>query len=151
MGGGIGERWLPMLSQSWSKTLTHTTGIWRSLWTLENIWRRYGSPSFPLVHLPAARGAAEHCRDLLPLSQDLLLQVTLSPAWASHPIPFPSIFYLSVYKLLQRINMSLCLRWCLKLYCLVLAGLGLFLAGVWVIFQLYVLSQTTIQELRQQR
>jgi len=42
-------------------------------------------------------------------------------------------------------------RWCLKLYCLVLAGLGLFLAGVWVIFQLYVLSQTTIQELRQQR
>jgi len=41
-------------------------------------------------------------------------------------------------------------RWCLKLYCLVLAGLGLFLAGVWVIF-LYVLSQTTNQELRQQR
>jgi len=42
-------------------------------------------------------------------------------------------------------------RWCLKLYCLVLAGLGLFLTGVWVIFQLYVLSQTTNQELRQQR
>jgi len=42
-------------------------------------------------------------------------------------------------------------RWCLKLYCLVLAGLGLFLSGVWVIFQLYVLSQTTNQELRQQR
>jgi len=42
-------------------------------------------------------------------------------------------------------------RWCLKLYCLVLAGLGLFLAGIWVIFQIYVLSQTTNQELRQQR
>ena len=50
-----------------------------------------------------------------------------------------------------RINMSMSLRWCLKLYCLVLAGLGLFLAGIWVIFQLYVLSQTTNQELRQQR
>ena len=52
---------------------------------------------------------------------------------------------------MQRINMSIFLRWCLKLYCLVLAGLGLFLAGIWVIFQLYVLSQTTNQELRQQR
>ena len=47
--------------------------------------------------------------------------------------------------------MTSSLRWCLKLYCLVLAGLGLFLTGVWVIFQLYVLSQTTNQELRQQR
>ena len=32
------------------------------------------------------------------------------------------------------LSVSLCFRWCLKLYCLVLAGLGLFLAGIWVIF-----------------
>ena len=40
------------------------------------------------------------------------------------------------------------LRWCLKLYSLVLGGLGLLLSFVWVCFHLYVLSQTTTQELR---
>ena len=41
--------------------------------------------------------------------------------------------------------------WCLKLYSLVLGGLGLLLSFVWVCFQLYVLSQTTNTELRLQR
>jgi len=40
------------------------------------------------------------------------------------------------------------IRWCLKLYSLVLGGLGLLLSFVWVCFHLYVLSQTTTQELR---
>ena len=44
---------------------------------LENIRSRYGSPSFPLLHLPAAGGAAEHRRDLVALSQDLLIQVPI--------------------------------------------------------------------------
>ena len=42
-------------------------------------------------------------------------------------------------------------RWCLKLYSLVLGGLGLILAFTWVCFQLYVLSHTTNYELRLQR
>merc|ERR1712223_2117093 len=42
-------------------------------------------------------------------------------------------------------------RWCLKLYSLVLAALGLLLSFIWICFQLYVLSQTTIYELRLQR
>jgi len=42
-------------------------------------------------------------------------------------------------------------RWCLKLYSLVLGGLGLILSFIWVCFQLYVLSQTTNYELRLQR
>jgi len=42
-------------------------------------------------------------------------------------------------------------RWCLKLYSLVLAALGLLLSFIWVCFQLYVLSQTTNYELRLQR
>lgn len=40
------------------------------------------------------------------------------------------------------------IKWCLKLYSLVLGGLGLLLSFVWVCFHLYVLSQTTTQELR---
>jgi len=42
-------------------------------------------------------------------------------------------------------------KWCLKLYCLVLGCLGLLLSFIWVCFHLYVLSQTSLQELRQQR
>jgi len=42
-------------------------------------------------------------------------------------------------------------RWLLKLYCLVLGGLGVLLCLVWEIFQLYVLAHTTNAELRQQR
>ena len=42
-------------------------------------------------------------------------------------------------------------HWCLKLYSLVLGGLGLILSFIWVCFQLYVLSQTTNYELRLQR
>ena len=41
--------------------------------------------------------------------------------------------------------------WCLRLYILVLGGLGLLLSSIWVCFQLYVLSQTTNTELRLQR
>ena len=41
--------------------------------------------------------------------------------------------------------------WCLRLYILVLGGLGLLLSFIWVCFQLYVLSQTTNTELRLQR
>ena len=135
-------------------------GSWESLLDSWNIWSGNGSPSFPFLHLSASRGAAEHRGDLLALPQDLLLQVHLSNEMLNviDDKPF-------THK---------CLRWCLKLYCLVLAGLGLFLSGVWVIlqlpafqlfnfsafhsfnrfqviFQLYVLSQTTNQELRQQR
>jgi len=40
------------------------------------------------------------------------------------------------------------IKWCLKLYSLVLGGIGLFLSFLWVCFQLYVLSQTTRHELR---
>ena len=40
------------------------------------------------------------------------------------------------------------LSWCLRLYSLVLGGLGLAMSFLWVCFQLYVLSQTTRQELR---
>merc|ERR1719499_1291810 len=40
------------------------------------------------------------------------------------------------------------LSWCVKLYSLVLASLGLFISFLWVCFQLYVLSHTTSQELR---
>ena len=41
--------------------------------------------------------------------------------------------------------------WCLRLYSLVLGGLGLLLSFIWICFQLYVLSQTTNTELRLQR
>ena len=41
--------------------------------------------------------------------------------------------------------------WCLRLYSLVLGGLGLLLSSIWICFQLYVLSQTTNTELRLQR
>ena len=40
------------------------------------------------------------------------------------------------------------LSWCVKLYSLVLSSLGLFISFLWVCFQLYVLGQTTSQELR---
>ena len=40
------------------------------------------------------------------------------------------------------------LSWCVKLYSLVLASLGLFISFLWVCFQLYVLFHTTSQELR---
>lgn len=39
-------------------------------------------------------------------------------------------------------------RWCYRLYSILLAGLGLLLSFLWVCFHLYVLSQTTIVELR---
>lgn len=39
-------------------------------------------------------------------------------------------------------------RWCYKLYSIVFASLGLLLTFIWVCFHLYVLSQTTIVELR---
>ena len=42
-------------------------------------------------------------------------------------------------------------KWCLKLYSLVLGGLGLLLSFIWVFFHVYVLSQTSLQELRQLR
>ena len=42
-------------------------------------------------------------------------------------------------------------QWCLKLYSLVLGGLGLLLSFIWVFFHVYVLSQTSLQELRQLR
>ncbi|XP_023334546.1 uncharacterized protein LOC111706027 [Eurytemora carolleeae] len=42
-------------------------------------------------------------------------------------------------------------RWCLKLYSLVLGGLGTFLSFIWVCFHLYVLSQTEIHDLRMMR
>ena len=41
--------------------------------------------------------------------------------------------------------------WCIKLYSLVLGGLGVLLSFIWVCFHLYVLSQTSLQELRQHR
>ena len=43
------------------------------------------------------------------------------------------------------------LRWIVKLYSLVLGGLGFILAFSWICFHLYVLSVTSLQELRQQR
>jgi len=82
---------------------------------LEDIQKGHGSPPFALLHLPTARRAAEHRRDLVALSQDLLFQMVPEAV-----LP--------------------CAGWTWSL-----------LAGVWVIFQLYVLSQTTNQELRQQR
>jgi len=41
--------------------------------------------------------------------------------------------------------------WCVQLYCLVLATLGTLLSTIWVIFHTYVLSHTTLEELRHQR
>ena len=43
------------------------------------------------------------------------------------------------------------INWCLKLYSLVLGGLGLLLSFIWVCFHLYVLSHTNLQELRHLR
>ena len=43
------------------------------------------------------------------------------------------------------------LRWVVKLYSLVLGGLGLVLSFAWVCFHLYVLSMTSLVELRQHR
>ena len=45
----------------------------------------------------------------------------------------------------------LSIKWCLKLYSLVLGGLGLLLSFIWVCFHVYVLGQTSLQELRQLR
>ena len=42
-------------------------------------------------------------------------------------------------------------KWCLKLYSMVMGGLGLLLSFIWVCFHLYVLSKTSLQELRQLR
>ena len=42
-------------------------------------------------------------------------------------------------------------RWLLKLYSVVLAGLGLILSLSWTCFHLYVLSVTSLPELRQHR
>ena len=41
--------------------------------------------------------------------------------------------------------------WCVQLYCLVLATLGILLSTIWVIFHTYVLSHTNLEELRHQR
>jgi len=43
------------------------------------------------------------------------------------------------------------LRWMVKLYSLVLGGLGVILSFTWVCFHLYVLSMTSLMELRQHR
>ena len=43
------------------------------------------------------------------------------------------------------------LRWMVKLYSLVLGGLGVILSFTWICFHLYVLSVTSLPELRQQR
>ena len=43
------------------------------------------------------------------------------------------------------------LRWVVKLYSLVLGGLGVILSFTWVCFHLYVLSMTSLMELRQHR
>ena len=42
-------------------------------------------------------------------------------------------------------------RWLLKLYSVVVAGLGLILSLSWTCFHLYVLSVTSLPELRQHR
>ena len=42
-------------------------------------------------------------------------------------------------------------RGCVHLYCQVLACLGIILATLWLVFHLYVLSQTSLLELRQNR
>ena len=42
-------------------------------------------------------------------------------------------------------------KWCLKLYSMVMGGLGILLSFIWGCFHLYVLSQTSLDELRQQR
>ena len=43
------------------------------------------------------------------------------------------------------------LRWVVRLYSLVLGGLGVILSFTWVCFHLYVLSMTSLMELRQHR
>ena len=43
------------------------------------------------------------------------------------------------------------MRWLLKLYGLVMSGLGIILSLAWVCFHIFVLSVTNLQELRQQR
>ena len=43
------------------------------------------------------------------------------------------------------------LRWVVRLYSLVLGGLGVILSFAWVSFHLYVLSMTSLVELRQHR
>lgn len=42
-------------------------------------------------------------------------------------------------------------KWMVKLYSLVLGGLGVILSFTWICFHLYVLSMTVLIELRQQR
>ena len=42
-------------------------------------------------------------------------------------------------------------RWCVRLYCLVLGCVGVLLASAWVLFHTYVLHQTSLEELREQR
>ena len=54
-----------------------------------------------------------------------------------------------VFKL--RCSGILSFKRCLRLYSLVLGGLGLLLSFTWVCFHVYVLSQTSLQELRQLR
>ena len=43
------------------------------------------------------------------------------------------------------------MRWLLKLYGLVMSGLGIILSLAWSCFHIFVLSVTNLQELRQQR
>ena len=42
-------------------------------------------------------------------------------------------------------------KWMVKLYSLVMGGLGVILSFTWICFHLYVLSMTSLIELRQQR
>ena len=42
-------------------------------------------------------------------------------------------------------------RWVLKLYCLVLGSIGIILSSSWVFFHLYVLNQTTLDQLKEHR
>ena len=43
------------------------------------------------------------------------------------------------------------MRWLLKLYGLVMSGLGIILSLAWSCFHIFVLTVTDLQELRQQR
>ena len=43
------------------------------------------------------------------------------------------------------------MKWIVKLYSLVLGGLGVILSFTWICFHLYVLSVTSLAELRQHR
>ena len=58
------------------------------------------------------------------------------------------IFYNYLWCSVPRVSS---VRWLLKLYSVVLAGLGLILSLSWTCFHLYVLSVTSLPELRQHR